>query len=290
VNLTRTRVARILIVGATLGMTIGAIMLEAAPASASAAVSEATLTDLSDGDSFHVDIAGTPDEVRLIGIDTPEIGNCEAQAAKDRLGELLANGFTLVGGAAHERDRYGRLLRYAQIAVDPADDIDGYRDGTLDVGAALVAEGYAIARYDSRDGYGTHDRQDAYWDLDALSPPVRLHPRTGRRLHRRTGRGRTGSSRTGSSRISQPPGSPGATRSGATRSGSDRPGRQPPDRRRAGRPGCPDAGCPDADRPGRRRPAPRRQRQPLRRRRSPQPGRLLSPRRLLARYVRPSSD
>jgi endonuclease YncB( thermonuclease family) len=176
VNLTRTRVARILIVGATLGMTIGAIMLEAAPASASAAVSEATLTDLSDGDSFHVDIAGTPDEVRLIGIDTPEIGNCEAQAAKDRLGELLANGFTLVGGAAHERDRYGRLLRYAQIAVDPADDIDGYRDGTLDVGAALVAEGYAIARYDSRDGYGTHDRQDAYWDLDALSPPSACTP------------------------------------------------------------------------------------------------------------------
>jgi endonuclease YncB( thermonuclease family) len=176
VNMTRTRVARILMIGATLGMTIGAVMLEAASASASAGVSEATLTDLSDGDSFHVDIAGTPDEVRLIGIDTPEIGSCEAQAAKDRLGEFLANGFTLVGGAANDRDRYGRLLRYAQIAVDPADDIDGYPDGTLDVGAALVADGYAIARYDSRDGYGTHDRQDAYWNLDALSPPTMCTP------------------------------------------------------------------------------------------------------------------
>ena len=155
------------------------------------------------------------------------------------MGELLANGFSLVGGAANERDRYGRLLRYAQIAVDPADDIDGNPDGTLDVGAALVAEGYAIARYDSRDGYGDHDRQEAYWNLDALADPSACTPEQAATYAdeqaRRTGRSRTGSSRTGSSRTRSSrvghPGSSGATCPGATRSGSDTPGRQRPDRR-----------------------------------------------------------
>ena len=35
----------------------------------------------------------------------------------------------------------------------------------------LVAEGYAVARYDSRDGYGPHEREAAYVSLDEASEP-----------------------------------------------------------------------------------------------------------------------
>jgi hypothetical protein len=48
------------------------------------------------------------------------------------------------------RRNYGRLLRY----VDQP-------DGT-DAGLAQIAGGFAIARYDGRDGYGHHPRQELY--------------------------------------------------------------------------------------------------------------------------------
>jgi hypothetical protein len=67
---------------------------------------------------------------------------------------------TLATGGTDDRDRYGRLLRYVEIA-----------DGTVDVGAHLLVDGVAVARYDSRDGYGHHDREATYhWLDDQWSP------------------------------------------------------------------------------------------------------------------------
>ena len=60
---------------------------------------------------------------------------------------------TLVAGASQDSDRYGRLLRYVEV------------DG-VDANLALVRSGRAIARYDSRDGYGRHPREDAYIAAD----------------------------------------------------------------------------------------------------------------------------
>ena len=54
-------------------------------------------------------------------------------------------------------DRYGRSLRYV--------DVDG-----VDAGLRLITQGYAVARYDSRDGYGRHAREAAYVRADARSP------------------------------------------------------------------------------------------------------------------------
>ena len=67
--------------------------------------------------------------------------------------------------------RMGFSFRYVHVAVPDEDDIDGSVDGMLDVGADLVAEGYAVARYDSRDGYGPHEREAAYVSLDEASEP-----------------------------------------------------------------------------------------------------------------------
>jgi len=60
----------------------------------------------------------------------------------------------LTPGARDDVDKYGRLLRYVDL-----------RDGT-DTGLAQITGGFAVARYDSRDGYGHHDRQEQYVAAD----------------------------------------------------------------------------------------------------------------------------
>jgi endonuclease YncB( thermonuclease family) len=62
-------------------------------------------------------------------------------------------------------DKYGRLLRYVDLP-----------DGT-DTGLAQIAGGFAIARYDSSDGYGHPAVSAAPVDAgDAGLPHQPLHP------------------------------------------------------------------------------------------------------------------
>jgi len=110
-----------------------------------------------DGDT--VVIAGN-ERVRLIGIDTPENGQCGFDEAKQALEKLLASGFvTFYSGTTSDKDKYDRLLRYIEV------------EG-IDVGLNLISNGFAIARYDSRDGYGPHDRESEYIDADENSAPA----------------------------------------------------------------------------------------------------------------------
>jgi hypothetical protein len=69
------------------------------------------------------------------------------------------------GGDGEDTDRYGRLLRYV--------DVDG-----LDTGQRLIETGLARARYDSRDGYGAHDREAAYVAADDVSLEATCAPPT----------------------------------------------------------------------------------------------------------------
>lgn len=113
------------------------------------------VTHVVDGDTVDVDGIG---RVRVIGIDTPERGKCGYESATAAMTVLvLDREVTLVAGAVDDADRYGRLLRYLDTA-----------DG--DAGLALVEAGWAIARYDSRDGYGRHLRESEYVAADAASP------------------------------------------------------------------------------------------------------------------------
>ena len=119
------------------------------------------VVDVIDGDTVRVRPTGSGGEqkVRLIGIDAPETGSCEASAATAALETLMLNRTVTLtmGGDGEDLDPYGRALRYV-------DTIDG------DAGLSLINGGHAIARYDSRDGYGRHDRQDVYIAADAASP------------------------------------------------------------------------------------------------------------------------
>ena len=120
----------------------------------------ATVTRVVDGDTVIVRVNGHLKRIRLIGIDAPELSSCRAHVAKLVLAKIvLGKRVRLVAGARDNRDRYGRLLRY----------VDRVSDGA-DAGRRMIQKGHAIARYDSRDGYGRHRRQDSYIRADRHSP------------------------------------------------------------------------------------------------------------------------
>ncbi len=95
-----------------------------------------------DGDTVDVDLGGTEEHVRLIGVDTPESVardrpvECYGSEAKVRLAELLPPGTRVrLERDVEARDRYGRLLAYVFRAEDG-----------LHVNLVLVQEGFAEAR------------------------------------------------------------------------------------------------------------------------------------------------
>jgi len=130
--------------------------LEAEPESAAGTPEPAemwTVTHIHDGDSFEAERDGVVEEVRVIGIDTPEQGECGADMAREAAETtLLGNPVELIPGTEDDRDSYGRLLRYVQIGQD-------------DYGLEMITYGFAIARYDSRTGQ-PHDREDEYRAAD----------------------------------------------------------------------------------------------------------------------------
>ena len=117
-----------------------------------------TVTKIVDGDTVDVTQAGTTNRIRVIGIDTPEIGQCGYLEATANMTALLAGKqVNLVAGARDDVDRYGRYLRYL--------DVDG-----IDSGLRQIQGGFGTARFDSRDGYGSHPREASYVAADGASP------------------------------------------------------------------------------------------------------------------------
>ena len=76
-----------------------------------------TVTRVVDGDTVHVDVSGRDEKVRLIGIDTPEVGQCDAAKATTLARQLTqGRAVRLVGDPTQStRDRYGRLLAYVWV-------------------------------------------------------------------------------------------------------------------------------------------------------------------------------
>ena len=139
-----------------------AAAIEAAAAEAAAARAAAvwTVTRIVDGDTIDVSKGDLTERVRVIGMDTPERGECGYDASGAALAALvLGQPVVLSPGAGDDRDRYDRVLRYVDRESDSSD-----------AGLALIDAGHAIARYDSRDGYGTHPREGAYVTADEASP------------------------------------------------------------------------------------------------------------------------
>ena len=119
------------------------------PSGKSDAAAIASFVAVIDGDTIETS-AGT---VRLIGIDTPERGECGHGEASAAISSVLApdDRVTLeLPAGQNDQDRHGRLIRYV---TTPAG---------IDLGLLQLESGNAVARYDSRDGYPAHPREEDY--------------------------------------------------------------------------------------------------------------------------------
>jgi micrococcal nuclease len=87
-----------------------------------------------DGDTL--DVSGPRGEftVRIIGINTPESGECFSDEATDALAGLVAGEELVLVADRSDVDQFDRSLRYVETTAG------------VDVGAELVAGGFAIAR------------------------------------------------------------------------------------------------------------------------------------------------
>lgn len=96
--------------------------------------------------------------VRLIGINAPDKGECGDGAATAKLHDLVDDQDVTLPNpdSVNETDKWGRLLRYVEVR------------GGVDTGYILVKSGLAQARYDSRDGYDAHPRENQYRRADSL--------------------------------------------------------------------------------------------------------------------------
>lgn len=120
------------------------------------------VTRVVDGDTVEVSRDGVVERVRLLGIDTPERGECGYDEATALVADLVTGrDVALVVGSSDDRDRYDRLLRFVEVTVDGA---------VVDIGLRQLEAGLAAEVYDSRTGYPRHDREDAYLTADDASP------------------------------------------------------------------------------------------------------------------------
>lgn len=99
------------------------------------------VTHITDGDTIEVDMAGTPEKIRMIGVDTPETKKPNApvqcfgpEASDFTKKSLTGKSVRLEADSTNDnRDRYGRLLRYVYL-----------QDGSL-FQEQLIAQGYSFA-------------------------------------------------------------------------------------------------------------------------------------------------
>jgi endonuclease YncB( thermonuclease family) len=127
-------------------------------------VTDAKVTKVIDGDTIQVlfndGTQHSVHRVRLIGIDTPEVGRCGYLEAKNYLEKrILGETVSLKTGGTSDQDGLNRLLRYVEL-------------NDVDQGLALLESGLAIHKYDSTDTpgkYAAHDRELIYIKADEKS-------------------------------------------------------------------------------------------------------------------------
>lgn len=129
---------------------------------------ELRVTHVSDGDTLRgLDAAGRTVQVRLLGIDAPELAHdgqpaaCGASDARDSLRRLvLQQDVTLSSDPRADRtDRYGRRLAYLEVAG-------------VDAGLHQVTAGYAAAWYPRAEPRPA--RQDTYQEAQRTAQQGRM--------------------------------------------------------------------------------------------------------------------
>jgi endonuclease YncB( thermonuclease family) len=94
-----------------------------------------TVTGVTDGDTIEVLLDGTTVDVRLLGINSPELSECWGEESMVELSSLIADKDVLLVEGPIDIDPFGRLLRYVYLETD---------EGPTFVNAALIETGHAI--------------------------------------------------------------------------------------------------------------------------------------------------
>jgi endonuclease YncB( thermonuclease family) len=142
VNTTNTTTRFTCRLGAALALVLALLTAGCAPMAAPPPAADLLIGNaprVVDGDTLRVTIDSEERRVRILGIDTPEAGDCGHDESAERLAELIdVDDLTLaLDPVADPEDRYGRILAYVATA-----DID-------DIGLALIDEGLAAAWWPS---------------------------------------------------------------------------------------------------------------------------------------------
>ena len=135
-------------------LLLGACSVEVTVGEDRAETAEAMVATVTDGDTVRLE---SGEAVRIVGIDTPERGECGYERASRALERLVLGRPVALTAPVDDTDRYDRLLRYVDVEV---------AGRTVDAGLRLIEKGLAVARYDSRDGYDRHPREDEYHEAD----------------------------------------------------------------------------------------------------------------------------
>lgn len=126
------RFTKILLVAVLSGLSL--LMGLVGDKEGSSAAIAADVVRVIDGDSIVVSMSGQAEEIRLIGIDAPEMGQRPwGRKAREHIKEILLRSSDRVSVFydVQKRDKYGRLLAYVRTA-----------DGGL-ANAEMLKDGYA---------------------------------------------------------------------------------------------------------------------------------------------------
>lgn len=99
----------------------------------------ATVTDVTDGDTIEVLLEGRTIDIRLLGINAPELSECWGEESMVELSSLVIDQSVLLVEGPIDVDPFGRLLRYVYLDTD---------DKVTFINAALIETGHAIGLHD----------------------------------------------------------------------------------------------------------------------------------------------
>ena len=95
-----------------------------------------TVIDVTDGDTLTLAIDGVPTDVRLLGINAPEMTECWGPEAATVLSNAVNGRELLLVAGDEDVDSFGRSLRYVYLETP---------EGVTFINASLVQDGHAVA-------------------------------------------------------------------------------------------------------------------------------------------------
>jgi micrococcal nuclease len=112
----------------------------------------ASVISITDGDTLEVRIDGATSDLRMLGINAPELDECWGPESTIELAQLIEGQDVLLVSGEEDADEFGRLLRYVYLD-EP--------DGAVFINSTMVESGNAIGLSNG------HDYERSFKSLEA---------------------------------------------------------------------------------------------------------------------------